>query len=260
MSRIFGKVWYYLTLWAWTTTLFVVVSIVWTASALVQRRRRDSRATPRVVIGIGTASIGVASLIAAFVASFGVQAPEQYLSDTLAELVGPTAEALDRGDGEAAGRDGRYLVTWNDARNFGSQGYGLVNELERRGFDVGVPDTWRVPVTPQRVIPFAAATAEIRLATGFYIDQVGALPGAVEIALHDPRSPAELVEHEQLTAEITAALTAAGNDDLIGMLDTNLFGLQVDPRVAPHVQRMVDRLLHLGGPTAVFILPPGSDL
>jgi hypothetical protein len=260
MSRIFGKVWYYLTLWAWTTTLFVVVSIVWTVSALVQQRRNDSRALPRVVIGYGIAVAGVLSLVVATISAFGVRAPEEYLSDTLGELVGPTADALDRGDGEAVGHDGTYVVTWNDARNFGSQGYGLVNELERRGFHVGVPDTWRVPVTPQRVIPFAAASAEVRLATGAYIETVRALPGAVEVIEYDPRSAADLVEYEQLRAQITDALIAGGSADLLAMLDTNLFGLQVDPRVPPHVQRMVDRLLHLGGPAAVFIVPPGSAL
>ena len=260
MSRIFGKVWYYLTLWAWTTTILVVASIVWTVSALVQQRRNNSRALPRVAIGYGVAIVAVASLVSSLVSAFGVSAPEQYLSDTLGELVEPTADALLRGDGDAVGRDGRYLVTWNDARNFGSQGYGLVNELERRGFDVGVPNTWRVPVTLQRVIPQQEAAAEVRLATGVYIDTVRALPGAVEVIDYDPRSPADLVEYDQLRAAITDSLTSAGDVDLLDMLDTNLFGLQVNDRVPAYVQQMVDRMLHLGGPTAVFIVPAGSPL
>jgi hypothetical protein len=266
MSRIFGKVWYYLTLWAWTTTIFVAASIVWTVAAVVQQRRHDTRAAlsdeplPRRVLGWGVAVVGAVSLVAAVATAFEVRAPEQHLSDSLARLVGPTAAALDRGDGDAAGHDGRYVVTWNDARNFGSQGYGLVDELERRGFDVGVPATWRVPVTPQRVIEFGEATAEVRLATGIYVDQVGALPGAVPVVEYDPRSPAELAESDRLRASITEALVSDGSEDLVGMLDTNLFGLQVDPRVPPDVQQMVDRMLYLGGPIAVFILPPGSSL
>jgi hypothetical protein len=260
MGRIFGKVWYYLTLWAWTTTIVMVATIVWTVAALVQQRQPNSRTAPRVVIGGVAAAAGAASLIAALVAAFGVRAPEQYLSDTLGELVGPTAAALERGDGEAVGSEGRYLVTWNDARNFGSQGYGLVNELERRGFDVGVPDTWRVPVTAQRVIPFEEAAAEVRLATGVYIDEVRAIPGAVEVIEYDPRDAAEVAEYDRLRSIISEALVSEGNGDLVSMLDTNLFGVQVDPRVRPELQRMVDRMLHLGGPTAVFIVPPGSAL
>jgi hypothetical protein len=260
MTRIFGKVWYYLTLWAWTTTILLVASIVWTISALVQQRRNDSRALPRLAIGYGVALVAVASLVASMASAFTVEAPEQYLSDTLGQLIEPTVAALERGDGDAIGRDGRYLVTWNDARNFGSQGYGMVNELERRGFHVGVPNTWRVPVTPQRVIPPDRAAAEIRLATGVYIDTVRALPGAVEVIDYDPRTAADLAEYERLRTSITEALTTAGDADLLDMLDTNLFGLQVNDRVPPRVQQMVDRLLHLGGPTAVFIVPAGSPL
>ncbi|MBI5087510.1 MAG: hypothetical protein HZB15_01185 [Actinobacteria bacterium] len=228
MSRIFGKVWYYLTLWGWTTTVFMVASIAWTASVEIRRRAGDRAAGPRRAIGAAVAVAGGLSLVAATVSAFGVEA--------------------------------RYLVTWNDARNFGSQGYGLVNELERRGFHVGVPDTWRVPVTPQRVVPPGEATAEVRFATGAYIDQVATLAGSTVVTLYDPRSPAEVEESDGLRASITEALSTAGLAELIPMLDTNLFGLQVDPRVAPEVQRMVDRMLRLGGPTAVFILPPGSPL
>jgi hypothetical protein len=258
MSRIFGKVWYYLTLWAWTTTVLMVAATVWTISALVMQRRGDSRAAPRLAIGGVVAALGMVSLALAFVAAVRVPAPEQHLSDTLGHLVGPTVEALDRGDGDADGRDGRYLVTWNDARNFGSQGYGLVVALERAGFDVGVPDTWRVPVTSHRVLDAAEATAELRFATGAFIDEVGALPGAVEVVEYDPRSPAEVAEYDRLTAAVTEALVSDGADDLVPLLDTNLFGVQLDPRVPPEVQRMVDRMLQLGGPTAVFIVPAGS--
>ncbi|MGD9999117.1 MAG: hypothetical protein AB7U39_19535 [Ilumatobacteraceae bacterium] len=260
MSRIFGKVWYYLTLWGWTTTIFMVASIAWTVAALVRRRDDDRSDDVRRLIGGAVAAVGVTSLLAAVVTSFGVQAPEQYLSDSLRAVVGPTAEALDDGDGDATGHDGRYIVTWNDARNFGSQGYGLVNELERRGFDVGVLDTWRVPVTHHRVISVADATAEVRFATGSYIDFVATLPGSALVTIYDPRSPDEMVESTSLRAAIVDELTTAGLGDLVPVLDTNMFGVQVDARVAPVVQRMVDRLLHLGGPTAVFILPPGSPL
>ena len=98
-----------------------------------------------------------------------------------------------------------------------------------------MPDTWRVPVTPQRVIAFDDAAAEVRLATGSYIEEVRALPGAVEVIEYDPRTPDDVAEYEQLRASVTTALESSGSGDLVGMLDTNLFGLQVDPRVAPAV-------------------------
>lgn len=258
MSRIFGKVWYYLTLWAWTTTTLLAVSVVWTLAVAVRHWWPDRAGTVRrAIVVIGTA-VTVASWGALTVEAFGARAPEQYLSDTLGELVDPTADALTAGLGDAVGRDGRYLVTWNDARYFGSQGYGLVNELERRGFDVGVPNTWRVPVTKQRVIADADADAEVRLATGFYIDQVAALPGAELVVEYDPRDTGERAEYDTLERELTEGLTAAGLDDLVPLIESNLFGVQVDPRVPPELQSKVNRMLELGTPTAVFVVPVGE--
>ena len=74
---------------------------------------------------------------------------------------------------------------------------------------------------------------------------------------YDPRSAAEVAEYDQLAAAVTEALVSDGADDLVPLLDTNLFGVQLDPRVPPDVQQMVDRMLHLGGPAAVFIVPAG---
>ena len=57
----------------------------------------------------------------------------------------PTEQALLDHMGTATGRDGRYSVTWSDALYIGSQGYGIVLELERNGFTAGVPFFARAP-------------------------------------------------------------------------------------------------------------------
>ena len=77
--------------------------------------------------------------------------PEPQLSDGLLAVVPDTEAAINAAIGPAVGPDGRYLVRWNDALLIGSQGYGLVNELERDGYHVGVQEAYHVPVTPQRV-------------------------------------------------------------------------------------------------------------
>jgi hypothetical protein len=109
------------------------------------------------------------------------------------------------------------------------------------------------------VIEFDDADAEVRLATGFYIDEVQAVPGAELVLEYDPRDAAELAEYERIEADVTAALVSAGLDELVPLLESNLFGVQLDPRVSTDVQEHVDRLLELGTPTAVFVLPPGAD-
>ena len=261
ISRIFGKVWYYLTLWLWGTTVLLVVATL--ATLVVWWRQRPvpsgSQARRRSPIGaVLVALLGVASVVAFTIDASRAEVPEAHLSDTLAALVPMTVEALDAGVGGARGTAGRYTVTYADSYHFGSQSYGLVSELERRGFDVGMPNTWRVPVTPHRVVLESEATVQLRLVTGRYIDEVAALPGAVQAAYVDPRSPADIARGEQLAQQVRTSLIAAGVEALVPMIDDNLFGLQLDPRVPPEVQEMVDELLRLGAPTAVFVLPPST--
>ena len=78
----------------------------------------------------------------------------------------------------------------------------------------------------------------------------------MQVAFHDPRTPADIARGEQLVREVRNSLIAAGVEALVPMIDDNLFGLQLDPRVPADVQEMVDELLRLGVPSAVFVLPP----
>jgi hypothetical protein len=259
ISRIFGKVWYYLTLWLWGTTVLLVVATLATAAVWWRQRPAASGSQTRARSPIGAllmALVGVASVAAFTIDAARADVPEAHLSDTLAALVPQTVMALEADVGGSAGTYGRYTVTYADSYYFGSQSYGLVSELERRGFDVGMPNTWRVPVTPHRVVLEVDATTQLRLATGRYIDEVAALPGAVQVAFHDPRTPADIARGEQLAQQVRTSLIAAGVEELVPMIDDNLFGLQLDSRVPADVQEMVDELLRLGVPTAVFVLPP----
>jgi hypothetical protein len=259
ISRIFGKVWYYLTLWLWGTTVLLVVATLATAVLWWRHRPAASDSPTRERSPIGAmllALLGVVSVAAFTVDAARADVPEAHLSDTLAALVPQTVMALEADVGGSAGTYGRYTVTYADSYYFGSQSYGLVSELERRGFDVGMPNTWRVPVTPHRVVLEVDATTQLRLATGRYIAEVAALPGAVQVAFHDPRTPADIARGEQLAQQVRTSLIAVGLEGLVPMIDDNLFGLQLDQRVPADVQEMVDELLHLGVPTAVFVLPP----
>jgi len=187
-----------------------------------------------------------------------VDVPERRLSEILGQLVGPTAAALDDGVGAADGKDGRYAVVWADAYYFGSQGYGMINELERRGFDAGAYPTYRVPVTQQRIIPPGAATAEVVLATGVNVPIWRVKPGVVEVADLEPRDAAELAEFQRLRSESIDALNAAELPDLAALVDTNLFLVSTDARLPAGVEAKLTRMLALGEETAVFIAPAGT--
>jgi hypothetical protein len=252
-ARIFGKVWYYLTLWAWAIALLAVLAAAWTVIQAVERRRTK----PLPVVGATLAVILVAA--GSFVRDAArVDVPEPHLSEILGELVGPTARALDDGVGAADGKAGRYAVVWADAYYFGSQGYGLINELERRDFTAGAYPTYRVPVTQQRIIPEGQATAEVVLATGVNVVRWRAEPGVVEVADVEPRDAAELAEFTRLRGESIDALNAADLPDVAELIDTNLFLASTDARLPVGVEAKLTRMLALGEETAVFIAPPGT--
>jgi hypothetical protein len=254
ISRIFGKVWFYLTLWAWMTLLLVMVSILWTA-VLIVRTRVGVSARHVMAVAIAVGSVATILSLAAVV---GQQVPEQTQSDGLRAVIRPTMDALEGEVGAATGLDGTYLVVWQDAAFIGSQGYGLVNELERRGVHAGVRDPWRVPVTPHRVLPPGSYDAEIHLVSGIYIDEWRARDGFVEVATTDIRTDAERARFAALRRRVIDRLTELGRVELVDVVDRNLFGASLDPELPHDVVADLSEMLLLGEPVSVFIAPPGS--
>ncbi|MEM9040864.1 MAG: hypothetical protein AAGD33_13280 [Actinomycetota bacterium] len=274
MSRIFGAVWFYLTLWAWATTTLVVATVVWTATVRWSVRgasttRTDTsemepgRSTPPRSSATGVvAAFAAVVAVGAFVSPFGQRPPDPELSQGLGLVLPNTITAIETGVGPAPGPNATYVVFWQDATFIGAQGYGMVNELERAGLDVGVHPTWRVPVTPQRVLALDEIDAEVHVVTGSYIEQWRANPEYVEVARGDPRSAVEVAEYARLRAAVASALAESACPECIDILDVNLFGVvvtarerQLDPDLIDDLERMVD----LGQPISVFLTPPGNS-
>jgi hypothetical protein len=259
-SNILGKVWYYLTLWAWVTTALLVLSILGTAAAVLEprlgahARARWTRASLAALVAL----VGVSSARLAIEATDAVSR-EPVLSEHLGLVVAPTAAALRSGTGAATGEEGRYVVTWSDPLYIGSEAFGLINELERDGFDVGVRDFWRTPVTPHRVIPPGEVDALVHFASGEAIDAWRDRPGVVEAVHVDPRTSAEREEYERIVEELTERFREQGADDLIPGLSGNVFGTSLDPRLGQHERDQLQRMLDLGLPISVFIAPPDAD-
>lgn len=253
MSRIFGQRWYYLTLWAWVTTTLLVVATLWTAVVWLRWRAPgigESLTRPRIAT---TAAVAAVVLTASMIVlAPSTDHPEEHLGDTLGELIEPTAAALDP--------DRTYVVEWKDAFFFGSQAFGLVNELRRAGYDVGAGEYWTVPITTSRVVPTGTADDAIILVTGGFVEQWRADERFVELATVDPRGPDEVVEFERLRSELIADLEATGLDDLIPLVDTNLFLLDIDQRISESTRRLTGRMIRLGQETAVFLGPPDTVL
>ena len=258
MSRIFGIVWYYLMFWLWSIVVLTLVAMAWTIAETIARTSPPrlllvKRVSSGLVIGV----LGLSTMAFSWSAAH-VDPPEFYLSRPLDALIAPTAAAIDAGVGASTGRDGRYAVVWRDAAFFGSQGYGVLNELGRRGYHVGAAPYFYTTATAWRVVDPQTATAEIIFATGGYIDQIRSADGVVQVAFTDPRSPEQRTMYETLSAEVKARLKDEGLGELADAMDLNLFGVQLDQRVPRKVNVLIDKMLQLGQPTAIFIAPPGT--
>jgi hypothetical protein len=77
----------------------------------------------------------------------------------------------------------------------------------------------------------------------------------VEVAYVDARTPDEVAEYDRLRSEAIDGLHAAGLDEVVDLVDTNLFGASLDPRLPRAVQTAMARMLIIGQPAAVFIAP-----
>lgn len=261
MGRIIGKEWYYLMLWAWGVAALLLMAVGWTVVALVLARAGPERRRPIAhVVTLALLGAVVVGSVALTVDAVDTDPPEPRLSSTLGAVLPDTMAALERGEGAATGRDGRYMVAFSDAVYFGSQSYGLVSELQRAGFDAGMADVLHVPITDHRVIGPDDATALVVLATGQNIERFRGLPEVLEVAYVEPRDASERAEFARLRTTLIDELRADALDDLVPIVDGNLFGASIDERISDRARRLMTRMLELGEPTAVFITPPDTTV
>jgi hypothetical protein len=257
-ARIFGTVWFYLLLWAWGIVALMLFAIGWAAVELARSRNGPaSRQGGRPGAAALVAVTLVASVVFAFQAtSVTVQTPR--LNETLGRLIGPTTDALAKLQRE--GRRGPYLVTWlPDAEAIGSAGFGLLNELDRRGFDVRAEEPFRPGATRYHVIDARKPSLEVHLATGPDIANWQRDSRFTEVASFDPRSDAERAEFGRLHTQVVADLDRAGLRALVPQVDDNLFMLALATNVPLATRSSISAMLDLSMPMAVFIGPPGTD-
>jgi hypothetical protein len=257
ISRIYGVPWPYLMLWVFSVTALMVLVVVGTLAALLGRSPRLARSAPRWMGAAALAALAVLSLRLVLLAPDArTDTPEQ--TAQLSRIVDPTVEALDARAGAATGSDGRYLVTWSDAGGGGALGLGMVNELIRHGYDVGVDADARVQIGPGRVRSPEAATAEVVVASGGGIELTAERSGAVRVAYDDPRTAAERADAAEARELAIEALERIGREDLVPRVDTDVFGLALNEGLPPEVTAHLARILDIGLPVGVFLVPHGA--
>ncbi len=254
-TRILGFVWFYLTLWAWSITMLVLVAIGWTVVAVVARARPGPRA---VVVRAGTGLLAVVLL--AWTAMFSVDAvdaePTQAnYSAMVGEFTAAVTSAIDGDEVEGGGLDGRYVLTWTDGVNLGSTGFGLLTELERQGYDVGVIRAHGPGARAHRVMPTEDATAEVHISLGPDIPVWQQKPGAEQVAYVDLRSDEQVAEYDRARVEAIEHLERLGRDELVPMVDKAPFQLYFDESLPQETRDVVQIIADIGQPAAVFIGP-----
>jgi hypothetical protein len=249
-ARIFGFVFVYLVKWAWGTTALLILATVWSLGLWVADRvDRPKLERAQSLVPVGVAVALLASTCVFSVSAAGTDVPGPPWSRTMSDLAQPTAAHLDR--------NGRYVVEWQDPIALGATGFGMILELERRGFHVGAEPQYRTAVEPHRALSPQDATASLHVITG--PDSIAAwraTPGARMIAYSDDRTPAQRQRYEQLKAAVSAELRAAGKAKLVPSLEQSLVVLGLQPGISAQIGRQLGDMVNIGLPTAVFLAPP----
>jgi hypothetical protein len=253
VARIAGLPYVYLVFFAWIISCMVALSIVGSVvCVLPSRGANESQRLNQVAAAGGLAIIAVFTFRLLGTLHDG-GAAEPVNSTQLARLAPPVAEAMRK----RGAVDGEYLVTWEDAIYGGAQGIGLGVELERRGLKVFFPEQYGPIVGRHRVIDAKQASARIHFANGGWIDEARKLPGAVEIAYADPRTPKLRNEYEKLRGTVIDALRKLNRPDAIEKVDRALSAAKV-PEFGFWEQLAITRMSEIGLPAAVFVLPADS--
>lgn len=248
ISRIFGLPFVYIYKWMWVLCALVVVATAAHVAALV---RRAGRPMPSRALLAGAVVVALVGLGVGVVRFSDAEVSGERYSDTVAGLIDPTEAALEPGR--------PYLVRWVDPAALGGVGFGMVLELERRGFDVGVDERFSAAAEPHRVREESDAEAVVWVVSGrTAIDQALARPGARLVTEVDPRSADEVRRHDELVARASGRLDAIGKPDLADELraDGNLFAILLSGDLPDDVVADITELVELFLPTAVVLAPP----
>ena len=189
VSRIPGGLFWYLVLWGWVHSVCVLVAIAATAVTLARplvagRSARGARRFVPALVGIA-ALVGVAAVagLTADAADATLGAPDPVLDRALP----PVLRALHGVD-----RHRPVIVVWSE-RTVGGPGREMVNELARRGYDVGAQHQYSTQVTPFHTARPSADAVVVVLAGPGERARWSARPGVRSLGVI-PRPPAGPVE------------------------------------------------------------------
>ena len=150
----------------------------------------------------------------------------------------------------------RYMVTWDDPAYLGGLGFGLILDLERRGFTVGGQPQFDAAIEPHRVMCSGDFDQTLIVVTGEQnLAAYRKREGLTELAATDPRADPEAWEEtaDELVDVLNAG-KAPGEDPVTrASLERSLNLLLLAPGQTDEVVDLASDLVLGGVPSAVFL-------
>lgn len=253
--RIFGPYFEYTVRWLWLLTAMMLAACVWCVTKCIVDSKLEG--SPKVLRRRrGATALLFAGLVAiSSIVSWGidgrVELPGATDSRILAGLISDTEGALSKDD--------VYQIRFYDPYTLNATGFGLVLELERRGFTVKVDPEFAAAALPHRTAPMSEVDAVLWVVVGPVLEAAKRDPELELLASFNPRSSEEQERSDDLLLEVESGLRAAGRTDLVESLSSPgasiLFAV---PPLPADTAALVRELIRMGQPTGVFAMSPGS--
>lgn len=248
--RIFGPFYEYTVRWLWMMAATICAVTVWTlvSAGLVQRFRSEHRRTwsmvPLAVLA-GFSLLSVAQVVDR------VKLPGPTDSRILSGLIDETSQELDRNK--------TYQVRFYDPYTLNATGFGLVLELERRGFDVKVDPQFAAAALPHRTAPMQDTDGVLWVVVGPALERAKSDPRLSLIAEFNPRSEEQQRRALELLRDVEQGLLAAGREDLVSSLESpGASILFTTPPLPEETADLVRELIGMGQPSGVFAMAVGD--
>lgn len=198
-SRITGPALFYVVRWTWLPALMCWIVGLWALARAARKVLPTREAAP---IAANTAAVVAVSLglVAALTVTVArpTDSPDEVGSRLVSHVIGPVLASVDPDSAL-----GTHLV----GETLQGAGIGIVAELDRRGYDVYVPDEYQTSVGVDRV----RAGREVDKVLTVSVAYVGARIGTTDrlIAEWDPLTTAQRGEAKELEELELAVLTGA---------------------------------------------------
>lgn len=245
IMRIFGPFYEYTVRWFWLLTTLSIAASSMVLLRWIKIRQRNFPALPSVGMSVLVIGLVGLSVISVWQAVDRAKLPGATDSRILSGLIDDTVANLDSGK--------TYQIRFYDPYTLNATGFGLLLELERRGFDVKVDPEFAAAALPHRTAPMGETDQVLWVVVGPAVERAARDPSLMLLATYNPRTSEQQKRSQQLLREVADGLRRAGREDLVASLESpGASILFTEPPLPEATAILVRELIRMGQPTSVF--------